>query len=381
MSGQTIAALRIDSEFRALIPPLTGEERRQLELNILADGCRDPLSVWDGILIDGHNRHEICKANGIAYDVRSVTLADRNAAKTWIIRNQFGRRNLSSFTRAELALRLEPLVAAKVAEKKKDDGKHAALVQHGRVPQISAEPSTPIETRKEVAKSANVSHDTIAKVKVIQERGTEEVKQKLRENHPGTSINREYKAIVQAERKAEQVEAVKTAKLPEGKFHVIVSDPPWAYESRAADTTHRAANPYPSMTGDEIKAMPVGERAHDNCILWLWTTNAFMVLAHEVAEAWGFKVKTILTWGKDRMGTGDWLRGQTEHCLMCVRGKPVVTLTNQTTLLNGPMREHSRKPDEFYALVEKLCPGIKCELFSRENRDGWAAFGAEVGKF
>ncbi|MGA2513319.1 MAG: MT-A70 family methyltransferase, partial [Candidatus Limnocylindrales bacterium] len=92
----------------------------------------------------------------------------------------------------------------------------------------------------------------------------------------------------------------------------------------------------------------------------------------------GFEPKTILTWAKDRMGTGDWLRGQTEHCLMCVRGHPTVTLTNQTTLLHGPMREHSRKPDEFFTLVESLCPGSKLELFAREARPGWAAWGAEA---
>jgi hypothetical protein len=64
------------------------------------------------------------------------------------------------------------------------------------------------------------------------------------------------------------------------------------------------------------------------------------------------------------MGTGDWLRGKTEHCILAVRGQPTVTLTNQTTLLDGPVREHSRKPEEFYALVEALCPGSKVELFA-----------------
>ena len=375
---ESTATVRIDAEFRALIPPLSPEERRQLEENIKADGCRDPLVAWGGVLIDGHNRFEICEASGLEFKVKEMEFGDRANAKIWIIQNQFGRRNLPPFIRCELALKLEPLVAARAKENIKI-GAAIGGKSEAKGCQKSDKPS--IDTKKELARTASVSHDTIHKVKVIAAKATEEVKQKLRENHPGTSINREYKAIVQAERKAEQVEAVKSAKLPEGKFHVIVADPPWAYESRAEDTSHRAANPYPSMTGEQIKDMAVGDRAHGNCILWLWTTNAFMVQAHEVAEAWGFKVKTILTWAKDRMGTGDWLRGQTEHCLMCVRGKPPVTLTNQTTLLNGPMREHSRKPDEFYRLVEALCPGMKCELFSREDREGWSAFGAEVGKF
>jgi N6-adenosine-specific RNA methylase IME4 len=81
------------------------------------------------------------------------------------------------------------------------------------------------------------------------------------------------------------------------------------------------------------------------------------------------------------MGTGDWLRGQSEHCIMAVRGKPTVVLTNQTTLLHGPVREHSRKPDEFYALVESLCPAPRyAYLFSREQRDGWDMHGDELPK-
>jgi N6-adenosine-specific RNA methylase IME4 len=86
----------------------------------------------------------------------------------------------------------------------------------------------------------------------------------------------------------------------------------------------------------------------------------------------------MLTWAKDRMGLGDWLRGQTEHCLLAGRGRPSLMLSNQTTLIHGQRREHSRKPDEFFVLVEKLCPGSKVELLCREPRPGWAAWGDEV---
>jgi N6-adenosine-specific RNA methylase IME4 len=188
-------------------------------------------------------------------------------------------------------------------------------------------------------------------------------------------LRNDAKADLAAELRAKPVP------LASGRFNVIVSDPPWAYEKRAGDVTHRADLPYPSMQIDEICALPVADRAEENCVLWLWTTNAFMRDAFKVIDAWGFQEKTILTWAKDRMGTGDWLRGKTEHCIMAVRGKPIVQLTNETTLLEGPLREHSRKPDEFYALVEKLCPGTKLEMFCREARTGWAKWGAETEKF
>jgi N6-adenosine-specific RNA methylase IME4 len=133
------------------------------------------------------------------------------------------------------------------------------------------------------------------------------------------------------------------------------------------------------MTLEEICAVKVGDIAHEDCVLWLWTTNAQMRDAYVVLDAWGFKDKTILTWVKDKMGLGDWLRGQTEHCIMAVRGNPIVTLTNQTTALHAPARAHSEKPEEFYRLVETFCPAPRyAYLFSRNNRDKWDCHGDEV---
>ncbi len=167
--------------------------------------------------------------------------------------------------------------------------------------------------------------------------------------------------------------------MPAGPFRVIVADPPWRYESRVGDFTHRADLPYPSMQIDEICALPVESLAHDDCILWLWTTNAHMRESYAVLDAWGFQSKTILTWAKDRIGTGDWLRGQTEHCHLAIRGKPTILTTGQGTVIHGPLQAHSQKPDSFYALVETICPGSKLEMFCRSPRDGWAVWGNESG--
>jgi N6-adenosine-specific RNA methylase IME4 len=188
---------------------------------------------------------------------------------------------------------------------------------------------------------------------------------------------------VKLEKKAEQAEALRAVPLPapKGPYRVIVVDPPWQYEKRSEDITHRGRNPYPDMSTDAICALPVSTLAEPDAILWLWTTNAFMRDAFRCLDAWGFREKTILTWVKDRMGTGDWLRGKTEHALLAVRGRPLVMLTNQTTELRAPLREHSRKPDEFFALVDALCPGTKLEMFARETRAGWGSWGAETERF
>lgn len=190
-------------------------------------------------------------------------------------------------------------------------------------------------------------------------------------------------AVVRQEKKAERATELRSKPLPQavGRFDVIVIDPPWQYEKRKEDITHRGRNPYPDMSLNEIKKLPVAARAERDCILWLWTTNAFMRDAFECLDAWGFEQKTILTWVKDRMGTGDWLRGKSEHCLLAVRGKPIVQLKNQTTVLEAPLRQHSRKPDEFFKLVESLCPGTRLEMFAREERKGWQLWGAETEHF
>lgn len=120
-------------------------------------------------------------------------------------------------------------------------------------------------------------------------------------------------------RVARQAEAIRAEPPPypgRGPYRVIVADPPWPYELRKKDPSHRATHPYPQMSIAEIcaESEKVKALAHEDCILWLWTTNHHMREAFVVLDAWGFKHKTILTWAKDRFGTGDWLRGQTEHC-------------------------------------------------------------------
>jgi N6-adenosine-specific RNA methylase IME4 len=157
----------------------------------------------------------------------------------------------------------------------------------------------------------------------------------------------------------------------------MVVDPPWTYEKRDADPSQRGALPYAAASTADICKQSVPSIAAPDCILWLWVTNHHLREAFTVLDAWGFEQKTTLTWIKDKMGTGDWLRGQTEHCLMCVRGKPIVTLTNQATALHAPVRGHSVKPVEFYDLVESLCPAPRyADLFSRyQHNKKWDCHG------
>jgi len=222
---------------------------------------------------------------------------------------------------------------------------------------------------------------TYEKAKAVVEAAEEDAENAdlVAEMNRSGKVHGAYK-MLQTRQTAGQLES-KPLPDPEGRFDVIVIDPPWRYESRAGDPSHRASNPYPDLTIEQIQALPIVDHLEENAIVWLWTTNAFMREAYSVADAWGVKVRTILTWAKHKMGTGDWLRGRTEHCLLCTLGHPTVTLTKQTTMIEGALRQHSRKPEEFYALVRSLCPGTRLEWFARESREGFVAHGPEARKF
>ena len=177
----------IDPEFKALIPGLSEDEYRQLEENCMKEGIRDALVTWpqadgDEILLDGHNRFEIsAKHGGIPFQVVQKHFESREDAKLWVIRNQLGRRNISAYDRARLALKLKPVIAERAKER--------MLSGKADPTQKSAEG----ETRKELAKIAGVSHDTIHKVEKIEEKADPETIQAVRSGD--ISINQAYRDI------------------------------------------------------------------------------------------------------------------------------------------------------------------------------------------
>lgn len=165
-----MSQIEIDQEFNALIPPLSSEELAQLEANIIADGCRDPLVVWDGILIDGHNRYAICTRHGIPFQTVSMEFEDRSHAVEWIIKNQFGRRNLSDYQRGILALKLKPIFEARARE-----NQLSALKQNAAVSPISDE-REPIRTDEAIAENAGIGRDTLRKIDRLEKHADPEIK-------------------------------------------------------------------------------------------------------------------------------------------------------------------------------------------------------------
>jgi len=164
-------------------------------------------------------------------------------------------------------------------------------------------------------------------------------------------------------------------------FRCIVADPPWP--SMHQRSTYHRGKPerhYPTMPVDDIAVLPIANLAAPDAHLWIWAVNRMMEDAYRVVRAWGFTPMSVLTWCKHGPGMGYYLRNNTEHAIFATRGQPMVPAHKAlSTWYEWPRRGHSRKPDEFFSIVESVSPAPRLELFARRRRKGWTAIGNEIG--
>jgi N6-adenosine-specific RNA methylase IME4 len=159
-------------------------------------------------------------------------------------------------------------------------------------------------------------------------------------------------------------------------FPTILADPPWDVLQRSERGADRH---YSLMTVEEIAALPVGSLASTDAHLWLWVTNATLFSGHVVMQAWGFTYRSCLTWVKPGLGLGMYyLRNNTEHLLLGTKGRAPILFRSQPTWFFAPKQDHSHKPEEQYAVIERCSPGPYLELFARRKRPGWQVWGNEV---
>ena len=213
--------LKTDQEFKNLIPPLASDERAGLKENLINNGCLDSIKTWNGLIVDGHNRYEICTENNIDFRTDELKFEDRNDAKIWMIRQQIDKRNINDYIRTSLCLKMEDIfkekakanmVIASHPDKNEDVAlQNSAKQVHEEISQVGVDDNIhvnthkpplpnygippqenikPINTREEIAKAAGVSRDTVAKVKYIEDKGTDEQKEDLAKDK--TSIHRVF---------------------------------------------------------------------------------------------------------------------------------------------------------------------------------------------
>ena len=253
---KTLYKLRIDPELHDLIPPLSEEEHKMLEESIVRDGCDTPLVVWKGTIVDGHNRYEICHKHNIPFAVEEKEFEDTEAAMFWMLERQLSRRNLNSYQRSELALKFAPMLQ-RIA--KKNQGTRNDLTDNFR--QNSAESSSTSFTATKMAEMAGVSHDTIKKVKKINNEADEDTKKALRSGE--ISIHKAYADIKAKEREGETRICERCGKeKPFTDFETPANSTNYrtiCKECEAQIKEEEAREADPSITGIDVKD---GQLAH-----------------------------------------------------------------------------------------------------------------------
>ena len=369
--------LEIKEEFKKLIPPLTSEEFNQLEQNCLAEGIREAILTWNGFIIDGHNRYEIATKWNLDFQTKSKHFKDENEVKVWMILNQFGRRNINGYVRSKLALELEEVFKEKAKENLKASGEN-----FGKGTQISANPIEikPIETRKELAKVANVSHDTIAKVKVIEAKAPEEVKEKLSTGE--VSINQAYQEIKKEEKKIEYKAKIQQTRietsisenikngnsleiletLEDGCIDIVLTDPPYGIDYVSNRSIHDNAITKRGLLNDSKneafdlldKTCQILQRktAVNSHLYFFCSWSVFSFFEAIISKY--FTIKTPIIWDKGNKGSGDlendW-GNQTEIIIYCIKGKKLVN-NRRGNLISVPrlhtlkMIHPTQKPNE-----------------------------------
>lgn len=351
-----------------------------LKADIAANGLHEPIWLLKDKILDGRNRYRACMELGIEPQFRTYT---GTTPAQFVCSYNSARRDLTPSQRACVAVELLPHLEAEARERQRDGGGDKKSSDYKK--SVNQKFDEPIngQSLDQAAKIVGTNRQYVSDAKRIRTENPEAF-EKLKSG--GASLQ-ELKNETRIEQRKKDIElqiqsiSLPTTKHPTGLFNVIVLDPPWPYGTSESynPANRRGSCPYPEMPLAAIGQLNLP--AADDCVLWLWTTHKFMRDSFTLLDGWGFKDKMIVTWVKDRMGLGSWLRSQSEFCIMAVRGRPVISLTNQTTVLNGKMREHSRKPDEFYRMVDSLCHGRKLDFFSREHRDGWAQYGNDPEKF
>ena len=258
----------------------------------------------------------------------------------------------------------------------------------------AARKDTTSATVAEVAAEAGVSERT-ARHRLAQARAfdelTDDAQKRIRAGDASIQqVRREQKEQIREkrrERNREPVEATPTltTSMGDATFATIVIDPPWspADKGEHGEGVYGRGNPpYETMDIEDIKRLPVGTFADDDCHIFLWITNRSLFKGRELLEEWSFRYVTTFTWCKPHFGLGKYFRGSTEHVLFGVKGSQPLKRRDVGTWFEAPRgpNGHSSKPVAYYDLVESCSPGPYLEIFARGGRDGWISWGAEADR-
>ncbi len=349
-----MSELKINPEYEALLPKLSPEEYEALKESICSEGQHYSIVANDeGIILDGHHRFKICQQLCITPKFTIKNFQNKLWEKKFVIESNLRRRNLNDFQKAEMGMALLEIESELAKQRMKVTPIDATSIG---------------KAAAKVSKQIGLSEKTFERAKKVIEKGSEELKKKVREGKISVSA-----AHVQVQRAEKHTE---TPKLPEGEFDVIYADPPWKYDFCLEGNPKEY---YAEKTTDEICALPIP--IAKDAILFLWATNPKIEDALKVAKAWDFKYITNLVWVKQTLGLGYYSMAQHELLLICKRGDipPPQAENRPHSVINAERTNHSHKPEVFYEIIEKMYPNRKyLELFATETREGWISWGNQI---
>lgn len=371
-----------------IFPEMLDEDYQRLKADLQANGydAKLPIMIYHGAIIDGWNRFKACEELRIMPATKQFQGSDAEAIEYIMRTNK--RRNLTSSQWACIAAEAEEMlsaIAAAVEMAKAEKNRVAAVKQHsGGCDNKLTDPEPtkkPERVTQKAAEIFNTNRTYISEAQKLKEEKPEVFEQVKRGEKTITEVKKEAKV---EKRKADiqaQKEAIESGKIqmPVGVFEVISLDPPWNYGREYDPDGSRVANPYPEMS--QAKLLELKPPFAKDSVCFLWTTHAFIWQAKELLDKWGFTYKATMVWDKEKIGMGAWLRMQCEFCLVGIKGKPAWNNTSWRDIIREPRREHSRKPETFYRMVEEITIGRRLEYFSREQRKGWEVFGNDTEKF
>jgi len=353
---QKALQITVNPTYQELLPSISKEEYEALKQSIETEGQHFPITVNpQNQILDGHNRYRICLELGLEPKCELKSFRNGLLEKKFVIEANLRRRHLNKFQKAELGFPLLD-IETELARERILNGTLVPFDARGK-------------SSDKVAKTIGLSTRTFERAKVIIEKGSQELKEKVRKGK--VSISYAYQVINTAEKHENP------PPLPTGQFDVLYADPPWKYKYVALDGN--AETQYATMQLEDICKLEIPSAK--DAILFLWATNPLLEDAFEVMRAWGFTYKTNIVWVKSGLGIGHYVRGDHELLLIGKKGNipPPITKNRPSSVVKAPKNRHSKKPIELYALIERMYPNRKyLELFAREKRQGWRSWGLEV---
>lgn len=379
-----------------IFPLMEGAEYAALVQDIREHGLREPITLYEGKILDGRNRDRACRDAKIKPRFDEWKPSNGESPLDYVVSLNLKRRHLNESQRGMVGAAIKPMKAAE-AKARQRGGRGGALLMENL-------PEAKGTARDAAAALVNVSGKTVDAACKVADSGTSELKAAVLGGKLPVSVaaqvadapaevqRRVAAAVVQGGMKPaealrqERRRDMHTAPLPDGRYRVIYADPPWKYSDNRAGLEgyekSAAEGQYPTMSVSELQALGVDRLAADDAVLFCWATFPLLPDALEVVRAWGFTYKTAFVWAKGRVNFGHYHDASAELLLVCTRGSgvPDTDVREEQVQYVAHPGKHSAKPEEFRALIERLYTrGPRIELFRRGTAPkGWKAWGNEV---